>query len=256
MYCVLSPAKTLRSECDYQGVTSELQFAKETAGLARLLKKMTAKDLSKLMSISDKLAKLNYERYQSFQTQAKAPSSALPAAFLFQGDVYRHLDVDSLTQAEVTRLQKNVGILSGLYGLLRPLDLCQPYRLEMGTALPNPAGKDLYPYWRDKVTQAINDHMKKTKSKLFVNLASKEYASVICFKELSHPIIDIDFKTNKAGVLKTIGLQAKRARGAMARFIVQQRCETAKDLSEFHDLGFRFRKALSTDAKLVFVKGA
>lgn len=254
LYAVVSPAKKLAEDIEFSGDCGQPQFKKETAGLIKILKDYTPAKLASLMHISDKLAHLNYVRYQEFKPSSYTAKNATPAVLLFQGDVYQGMQAETFNKTQIQFCQKTLGILSGLYGLLRPLDLIQPYRLEMGTKLKNPVGADLYAYWRELVTDAINTHMQSIKAKFLINLASDEYFSVIDKNALNYPIIKVDFKENKNDKLKTIGLFAKRARGAMVRYMVENRCKTVESLQSFDLLDYQFNKSLSTDSKLVFVR--
>jgi uncharacterized protein len=254
MFAVISPAKKLAEHCDYQGTTSHIRFANETAQLVKQLKQCSAKQLANLMGLSDKLAQLNQQRYQDFKPRSYTSNNAIPAVYLFQGDVYRYLDVATLTTKQQQRLQQRVGILSGLYGLLQPLDLIQAYRLEMGTQLANSAGENLYALWRPLITAALNEILSNSKDGFLINLASKEYFSAIDTSQLDGTVIDIDFKDKKNGQLKTIGINAKRARGAMVRYLIQNNCQAPEDLCDFTELDYCFSKKLSTEHRLVFVR--
>ncbi|WP_417858900.1 peroxide stress protein YaaA, partial [Xanthomarina gelatinilytica] len=209
MKLVLSPAKSLDFESKLPTTkTSEGQFLSDSERINKLLKKKSAKSLSKLMSISDDLAQLNYQRNQEWQLPF-TKDNARPAVYAFNGDVYRGLDVYTLDTKNIDKLQDTVRILSGLYGVLKPLDLIQPYRLEMGTKLSIGKNKNLYEFWKKKVTKALNEELED--NELFLNLASNEYFKAIDSKTLKVPVIEIDFKELKNGDYKTIGIYAKLA---------------------------------------------
>jgi cytoplasmic iron level regulating protein YaaA (DUF328/UPF0246 family) len=254
LYAVISPAKKLAPTAEYNGATTQIAFKSQTKTLVNILKDASPDKLASLMRLSEKLAYLNFMRYQDFNASQYSCKNAYPAILLFQGDVYQGMQADSFTPQELTFCEKSLGILSGLYGVLSPLDLIQPYRLEMGTKLANPVGKNLYEFWREAVTTEINQRMKNVKAKYLINLASDEYFSVIDPKQLAKPIIKIDFKENQDGKLKTIGIHAKRARGAMVQFIVQERCKTLEGLQAFDGLGYCFDNQRSDGEALVFVR--
>jgi cytoplasmic iron level regulating protein YaaA (DUF328/UPF0246 family) len=204
-----------------------------------------------LMHISSNLGQLNYERNQDWAVPFTA-QNARPAIYAFSGDVYRGLDSYTIEESKIETLQNSVRIISGLYGLLKPLDLVQPYRLEMGTKFPVGKSKNLYEFWRQKVTTALNNELKE--GELFVNLASQEYFKAIDVKVLKVPVIHVDFKEFKNGQYKTIAIFAKLARGYMTRYIIENAVETAEDLKTFTTDGYAFDANLSTDTKLVFTR--
>jgi len=205
------------------------------------------------MKISDKLAGLNAARFQEWQRPFNE-DNARPAMFAFNGDVYTGLDAASLNSEAIDTAQKQLRILSGLYGVLRPLDLMQPYRLEMGTKLDNPKGKNLYEYWGDTITQTLNDDLAELGSSTLVNLASNEYFSAVKPKELNADVITPVFKDEKNGQYKVISFYAKKARGLMARFILNQKPKSVSDLKEFDANGYSFNEAMSSDKQLVFCR--
>lgn len=252
MKLVLSPAKSLDFESKLPTTkTSEGQFLSDSERINKLLKKKSAKSLSKLMSISDDLAQLNYQRNQEWQLPF-TKDNARPAVYAFNGDVYRGLDVYTLDTKNIDKLQDTVRILSGLYGVLKPLDLIQPYRLEMGTKLSIGKNKNLYEFWKKKVTKALNEELED--NELFLNLASNEYFKVIDSKTLKVPVIDIDFKELKNGEYKTIGIFAKLARGLMARYIIDTNAKTLEDIKGFNLENYRFHEQLSKENRLVFTR--
>ena len=252
MKLVLSPAKSLDFESKLPTTkTSEGQFLSESERINKLLKKKSARSLSKLMSISPALGQLNYERNQEWQLPF-TKDNARPAVYAFNGDVYRGLDVYTLDAKKIDTLQDTVRILSGLYGVLKPLDLMQAYRLEMGTKLPIGKNKNLYEFWKKKVTKALNDELED--NELFLNLASNEYFKAIDTKTLKVPVINIDFKELKNGEYKTIGIFAKLARGLMARYIIDSNAKTIEDIKGFNLENYRFHEQLSKENSLVFTR--
>ncbi|MCX7547619.1 peroxide stress protein YaaA [Xanthomarina sp. F1114] len=252
MKLVLSPAKSLDFESKLPTTkSSESQFLSDSERIQKVLKKKSAKSLSKLMNISDNLAHLNYERNQDWQLPF-TKENARPAIYTFNGDVYRGLDVYSLDVKKLDKLQDTVRILSGLYGVLKPLDLMQAYRLEMGTKLPVGKNKNLYEFWKKKVTKALNDELED--NEFFLNLASNEYFKAIDTKTLKVPVIDIDFKELKNGEYKTIGIYAKLARGLMTRYIIDTNAKTLDDIKGFNLENYRFHGQLSKENTLVFTR--
>ena len=252
MKLVISPAKSLNYESALPTTSStDNIFLSEAQQLNRLLKKKSVKALSELMHISPNLGQLNYERYQEWSPPFTA-ENARPAIYAFSGDVYRGIDAYSIPVSKLDILQHSVRIISGLYGLLKPLDLMQPYRLEMGTKLSVGKSKNLYEFWRKKVTTALNKELEE--GELFVNLASQEYFKAIDVKTLKVPVIHVDFKEFKNGQYKTIAIFAKLARGYMTRHIIDNVVETVEGLKTFTTDGYAFDANLSTDTKLVFTR--
>ena len=253
MLIVVSPAKSLNLEPVEQSNISKPRFMKETKELVGVMQDKSEKDLKKLMSISDKLATLNLQRYQSFKFPINKKNSK-PCVFSFDGDVYRGLDISQLDQEDIEYAQAHFRILSGLYGLLRPLDLIQPYRLEMGTKLAFNGFKNLYDYWDVKISKMINKDMKENGDKYLVNLASNEYFKSINLSQLKAPIIQIHFKERRDGQLKIISFSAKKARGMMSRYIIKNRIRDVEDLKGFMEADYIYEKDLSTEHELVFVR--
>ena len=252
MKLVISPAKSLNYESALPTTLStDSRFLDEAQQLNKLLKKKSPKALSELMRISPNLGQLNYERNQDWATPFTA-ENARPAIYAFSGDVYRGLDAYTIPTSKLETLQNSVRIISGLYGLLNPLDLVQPYRLEMGTKLPVGKAKNLYEFWRKKLTTALNEELKE--GELFVNLASQEYFKAIDVKALKVPVIHIDFKEFKNGQYKTIAIFAKLARGFMTRHIINNAVDAVDGLKTFTTDGYAFDANLSTDTKLVFTR--
>tara|TARA_B110000967_G_C18876203_1_gene558428 strand:- start:63 stop:821 length:759 start_codon:yes stop_codon:yes gene_type:complete len=252
MKLVISPAKSLNYESELPtSLNTQSCFLSEAQQLNSLLKKKSAKTLSELMHISPNLGQLNYERNQEWATPFTS-KNARPAIYAFNGDVYRGIDAYTIPESKLETLQDSVRIISGLYGLLKPLDLVQPYRLEMGTKFPVGKSKNLYEFWRKKVTTALNEELKD--DELFVNLASQEYFKAIDIKVLKVPVIHIDFKEFKNGQYKTIAIFAKRARGYMTRHILENAVESIEGLKTFTTEGYAYDANLSTATKLVFTR--
>ena len=252
MKLVLSPAKSLDYKTDLSTTqNSEAVFLKEAERLNKLLKKKSAKSLSKLMSISDNLGQLNYERNQEWQLPFKTENSR-QALYAFSGDVYRGLDSYSIAEDKLETVQNTVRIISGLYGVLKPMDLMMPYRLEMGTRMPVGKNKNLYAFWQQKVTKALNDELED--GELFLNLASNEYFKAIDKKALKAPLVNASFKDLKNGEYKTIMTFAKLARGYMARYVIDTNAQTLDDIKNFNYEGYGFSENLSSGNELVFIR--
>lgn len=228
MLCILSPSKTLNERIIYTGNISTPTFAQETQTLITLLKQHKSDDLRRLMDISEAIAQLNTSRYQHWET-----AQSFSALHLFKGDVYNAMDAEHYDTATLTFAQSHLRILSGLYGLLRPLDAIKPYRLEMGIKLANSQGKDLYHFWGDSITHAINNALEESGSNILINLASQEYFKTVRPKALNGTIIQCDFRVKKQGKIRTIGLFAKRARGAMAHHILTNKITNPQDILTF-----------------------
>jgi uncharacterized protein len=255
LYALLSPAKKLDFAPAPAGLKATAPELLTTAKpLIKRVKSYAASDIKRLMDLSDKLATLNFERFQAFDL-ANA-TGAKPAIYAFNGDVYLGFDAKSLPAADITYAQKHIGILSGLYGLLRPLDAIQPYRLEMGTAVDTDAGEDLYDYWRAAITKHLNTIIGDTKGATIINLASEEYWSAVDAKALKAPVIQCVFKEIKNGKATIVSFLAKKARGMMARYIVENRVETPKGLQGFASGGYRYDPKASDDKHYVFARKA
>lgn len=252
MKIVISPAKSLNFEKVVPTNTyTEPQFLKEASTIQNTLKKKKPIELSSLMAISDKLAALNWQRNQEWQTPF-TPENARQAVYAFDGDVYSGLDAYTLSDDKLAVLQNKLRILSGLYGLLKPLDLMQAYRLEMGTAIAIGKNKNLYEFWKKTITHSLNEEL--ATDELFVNLASNEYFSAIDTKLLKVPVITPEFKDFKDGKLKMISFFAKKARGMMVRYILDTNAETMNDLKGFNYEGYSFDANLSKGNSLVFTR--
>ena len=254
MLALISPAKKLDYESDWHGdAFSQPDFLDQSQILIDRLKSLSAIEIQSLMKLSDKLGELNYSRYRNYSTPF-TPANARPAIYAFRGDTYIGLDADSLSSAEMNFAQEHLRILSGLYGLLRPIDLMQAYRLEMGTKLTNPRGEDLYDFWGDSPTIACNKALKYHKDNSVISLASNEYIKAINPKQLDGAFITCHFKELKDGAPKTIGLFAKRARGMMARYMIQNRIENPSELKNFNIHGYEYIKTMSDDSNYVFLR--
>ena len=252
MKIVISPAKSLNFEKELPTMQfTQPSLLKESKKVHAVLKQKSPAELSQLMAISDKLADLNWQRNKAWKTPFNS-SNARPAVYAFDGDVYTGLDAYSIPMEKLDVLQERLRILSGLYGVLKPLDLMQAYRLEMGTKLPIGESNNLYDFWKSMVTTSLNKELKK--GELFVNLASNEYFSVIDAKALKVPVITPDFKDYKDGKLKMISFFAKKARGMMVRYIIDTNAETIDDLKGFNYDGYQFDANLSKGNNLVFTR--
>ncbi|MBI6119958.1 peroxide stress protein YaaA [Salegentibacter maritimus] len=238
MKIVVSPAKSLDYESKLPTTRgTQPAFLETTAKLNRQMSRMTKNEISKLMSISDKLADLNYTRYQDFKEEHNKKNSR-PAVYAFNGDVYAGLDAYSIPTEKLDQLQDSLRILSGLYGILKPLDLIQPYRLEMGTSVGIERKDSLYEVWQSKITELLNNEMET--DELFINLASNEYFKAIDTKKLKAEVISPVFKDFKNGKLKIISFYAKKARGAMVRYIIDKDVHNLEELKGFDYMDYRF----------------
>ena len=254
MLAIISPAKTL----DYNSPAptrkhTEPQFLEDSSELIDELREFAPPDVADLMGISSKLAELNVERYATWRTPFTR-RNARQAILAFKGDVYLGLDAYSYTERDFTWAQKHVRILSGLHGLLKPLDLIQPYRLEMGTRLKNGRGSDLYEFWGDKVTDALNGAVAAQKQPLLINLASNEYFNVLDAGRIDARIVTPTFRDLKNGRYKFLSFFAKKARGLMTSYIVRNRVSTLKALRAFDWQGYRFSKEQSRADEWVFLR--
>lgn len=252
MKIVISPAKSLEFEKALPTTQfSEALFLKESKKVQQVLKQINPTGLSSLMSISEKLADLNWQRNQQWKTPFNA-ENARPAVYTFDGDVYAGLNAYELAPEKIDLLQERLRILSGLYGLLKPLDLIQAYRLEMGTKMAVGESKNLYEFWKPTITKALNKEL--ADDELFVNLASTEYFSAVDVKSLKVPVITPEFKDYKNGKLKIISFFAKKARGMMVRYIIDTNAETLEDLKGFNYDGYQFDANLSKGTNLIFTR--
>ncbi|OTG91870.1 peroxide stress protein YaaA [Acinetobacter sp. ANC 3813] len=252
MLALISPAKTLDYESalptDKHTLPRLLDHSQELIDVSR---KLSASDIASLMSVSEKIAHLNAGRFRDWHSDFNF-SNARQALFAFKGDVYTGLDVYSLNDQQIEYAQKHLRMLSGLYGLLRPLDLMMPYRLEMGTKLKNLRGHNLYEFWGDEITQMINHDLEASNSELLVNIASEEYYKSVKESKIKAKIIKPVFLDQKNGKYKVISFYAKKARGLMARYILENKIEHAEDLKAFNTDGYYFDANSSLKGELVF----
>ena len=254
MLLIISPAKKLDfSQVEIKNNLSKPIFHKEASVLANVASNLSKSELGQLMSISEKLAELNFNRFQNFQTNPDELSSKA-AAFAFNGDTYNGLNINELSELDLEFSQKHLRILSGLYGLLRPLDIIQPYRLEMGSQLKNKKGDNLYHYWSDTVSKHINLDIKNFKNQKIINLASLEYSKVINNKIVNADIVNPQFLEEKNGNLKNISFFSKKARGSMARFIIKNKILDQSEIKNFDYDRYEFNSSLSSELKPVFTR--
>ncbi|RGP54642.1 peroxide stress protein YaaA [Pseudomonas abyssi] len=254
MLMVISPAKTL--DYDTPPVieqSTQPRFVEHSVELIEVLREKSPQEIAKLMSLSDKLASLNVARYGSWERES-TPQNAKQALLAFKGDVYTGLNAEDFNADDFAFAQQHLRMLSGLYGLLRPLDLMQPYRLEMGTKLSNPRGKDLYTFWGERISQWLNDDLAAQGDQVLLNLASQEYFGAVKPKALNARVIDTVFKDRKNGQYKIISFYAKKARGLMARYVIKERLQDPEGLKDFNLDGYRFDAASSSDNQLVFLR--
>lgn len=254
MITVLSPSKTLDYDTPPQTPEfTEPAFMDDTRELASVLRDYSSKKLQKLMSISEKLGDLNHERYQNFETPF-SPANAKQALLAFKGDVYRDFELDEYSDADFQYAQDHVRILSGLYGVLRPLDLMQPYRLEMGTKLETERGDRLYKFWGSKIAENLNEALKAQADEVLLNLASNEYFDSIDRDALDARVVDVSFLENRKGKWKTITFNLKRARGTMTNWIVRNRVDDPEQVKQFAEDRYYFDKERSSDNTIVFLR--
>ena len=250
MLIVISPAKTLDYSTPSISDYTLPDFTSDVKSLVNVMKKKSASEISQLMHISDNLASLNEERYKTFK-QTFSPENSKQALLAFKGDVYTKIDVDSYSKEDFDFAQDHLRILSGLYGLLKPLDLIQPYRLEMGTKLVTKKGSNLYDYWGSKIAKALNE---VAQGKTLINLASQEYFKAVDTKVLKSEVITIHFKEYKNGTYQIIGLFAKQARGMMTNFAIKEKITNPEQLKTFHEGGYEYAEGLSSSKEWVFVR--
>ncbi|MFW6043216.1 MAG: peroxide stress protein YaaA [Marinilabiliaceae bacterium] len=255
MIAILSPAKKLdfKKPLPFDPPKTNIRFPDEARQLVHQLRHYSPKELINLMNISQNLANLNAERFHQWHWPYDEKEGR-PAVFAFNGEAYNGLDAYSLTPDQTDAAQNNLRILSGLYGLLRPLDLVLPYRLEMGTKLENEKGKDLYHFWNNKITEALNKDLREGNHTALINLASQEYFKAIDPQKIEVPVVTPVFKENKNGTYKIISVYAKKARGMMVRFIVQNGLTNPEDLKAFDMDGYHFNNDLSQGDDWVFTR--
>ena len=253
MKILISPSKTLNfdtdTNCDFN---TNCRLIDHTNELHKILINFSKSDLKELMSVSDKIAELNYNRFKNWEDPSISNSSK-QAIFAFKGDVYSGLDAESISENKFDFLQNNLRIISGFYGLIRPFDKILPYRLEMGTKLENPKGKNLYQFWGDKITDLLNQDLEE-KNNYVINLASDEYFKSIVTKKLHNKIVTPQFKELKNGSYKTIAIYAKKARGLMSRFIIDNEIQNPNNLKNFNNEGYSFDSNLSDDFNYIFTR--
>ena len=254
MIIIISPAKRLNFDTDTLRKNSTPLFLKDANRLITQLRKLSATELQKLMSVSEKIAGLNADRFKLWD-QSTTSKKAKQALLAFCGDVYLGLDAATFEAQDFDFAQQHLRILSGLYGVLKPLDMIQPYRLEMGTRFNNDRGDNLYDFWGQRITKMINSELREMSHIALINLASAEYFRSIIPKQMATPIITPIFKENKNGIYKVISFTAKRARGMMARYIIKKRITTPEPLKQFREDDYLYRDTLSTATQWVFTRG-
>lgn len=253
MIVLLSPAKTLDYSESTLGTHTAPRLLKDSRKLIKILKKKTVVDIKKLMKVSDNIANLNVERFQQFTTPF-TPTNAKQSVLAFKGDVYQGLEAETFEEAEHEFAQAHLRILSGLYGLLKPKDLMQPYRLEMGTKLQNGSFKNLYEFWDNRITKLINKDLKATEGDCIINLASKEYFRSVKTDQLKGKLIHIHFREKRGDIFKVIAFNAKKARGAMAKQIVNYKIIDPAYLKSLEVNGYIFDETKSDDTNYTFIK--
>lgn len=258
MLTILSPSKTQNFSDDQpkavQQLSSEPALLAASEVLVKELKKKSINDIAQLMDVSQNIATLTYNRYRDFSTPFTI-RNAKQALLAFKGDVYTDIAVDQYTKEDFEFAQQHLCILSGLYGLLKPMDLIQPYRLEMKTPLKNPKGKDLYQFWGDQITDQLNRWLEGQSQKIVINLASNEYFRVLNVKKMQGEIITPVFKEETGGTYKTIAIHAKRARGMMANYIIRHRIDDPESIKGFAEAGYLYSESHSKDNEWTFIRG-
>ena len=257
MIAVISPAKTLDFETPTPvDETTKPKFLSDANALARRLKDLSAEQLCELMGVSAKLGELNYMRYRDWESAPKPARSARSrqAVFAFKGDVYAGLDVASLSRDDLDFAQDHLRMLSGLYGVLRPFDLMQAYRLEMGTSFKTDKGDNLYQYWGGRITKSLNEDLGRDGEPVLVNLASQEYFGAVRPKDIKARVITPVFKERRNGALKIISFNAKKARGMMSRHLIQERLDDPEGLKSFDAAGYRYHPDGSSGDEWLFVR--
>jgi cytoplasmic iron level regulating protein YaaA (DUF328/UPF0246 family) len=250
MISIISPAKSMNfSSGNLSQDSSSLKESEKTGKILEELKSCSKEDIKKMMSVSDKIAQLNYERYQHYKNL-----DSKQALFAYDGDVYNNMDKEKMTADMLDFAQSHVRIISGLYGLLKPLDRIRPYRLEMSVKLPGLAPDGLDRYWKEDITKQINEELSGHEYKFLINVASKEYSSAICRKSLQFPMIDIHFLETRNGELKNIAINSKRARGMIAGYIIKHKIDNPENLKQFEEFGYVFNQKKSTENAYYFIK--
>ncbi|MGB5276525.1 MAG: peroxide stress protein YaaA [Gammaproteobacteria bacterium] len=254
MLITLSPSKGQDFDSPSPSNTySKPESLKDSELLIKELRKYKRQDIQQLMAVSENIAQLNAERFKSFKTPFTT-KNAKQAIFAFKGDVYSGIEIEEYREADLHYAQDHLRILSGLYGCLRPLDLIQPYRLEMKTRLTNTRGENLYQFWGDSITDTLNKQLEKQKAPVLVNLASNEYFKSVKPKKLKGRLLNINFKETRDGKTRIVAIFAKRARGMMADYILRNRIEKPEQIKKFNQGGYRFSRELSDDKQWTFVR--
>ena len=253
MIVLISPAKTLDFDINAPFESTQPRLKKYAKELIEVLRTKDVADIQSLMSLSEKLAVLNVERYHGFRPIHSSKNSK-PALFAFKGDVYLGMDAPSMSEASIMYAQTHLRILSGLYGILKPLDLIQPYRLEMGTKLEHGEYSNLYQYWGDTIVKLLHKDLKEQGDKIIINLASQEYFKSVDRKSFKAKVINVEFLDYHNGEFKIISFFAKKARGLMSRFIMDNQINQVERLHEFHSEGYIFDQKMSTEDNLVFTR--
>ena len=253
MIVLISPAKTLDFESTDQLEYSIPRLLDKSESLVKELRKKSARSLKKLMSVSDKIAELNVERFNNYQTPFNL-ENAKQAGLAFKGDVYLGLQAEDFSAEDWRFAQSHLRILSGLYGLLKPLDLIQPYRLEMGTPLKKGRKKNLYEFWGDQITKVVNTDLEESQSQLILNLASKEYFRSVKPSLLEGRLVTVNFKENRNGEYKVISFNAKKARGVLSRLIIKDKVKDLETVKSFNVDGYEYREEMSTESEFLFTK--
>ncbi len=253
MLVILSPSKTISTDSPIRGRSTIPEFLDKSEKLIAKLKQLNREQLSKLMGISPKLAQLNFERFQQWNLPF-TPENAYQAVFAFKGEVFTGLEAETLTDEELMFAQEHLAILSGLYGVLRPLDLIQPYRLEMGTKAALAGKKSLYAFWRESITESLQKALDSQNDNILINLASNEYYKSINVKNLKARVITPEFKESKGEAFKMVTIYTKKARGLMTRFIIQNKLKNPEQLKFFDADGYYYNESLSSENKFVFTR--
>lgn len=257
MLIVISPSKSQDfsdQEFNVKNIPkTEPELLEDSKVLINELKQKSPEDIARLMDLSENLATLNYSRYQNFSPPF-TERNAKPALFAFQGDVYTDIEIDQYSEEDFEFAQDHLRIISGLYGLLKPLDLIQPYRLEMKIKLNTPDSNDLYEFWGDKITRLLNENLAAINAKALINLASNEYFKAIDQKKLQGKVITPEFKEFKQGQYKVVAVYAKRARGMMTNFIIKNKITDPEQIKTFNEAGYEYHENMSTDDKWVFIR--
>ncbi|MDB2414547.1 peroxide stress protein YaaA [Rickettsiales bacterium] len=253
MHIIISPSKAMDFKTPYKGNIETPRFLDQTQDLIKIMRKKSRGQLVQLMGISDSLAKLNHDRYKNFAREFTQENSH-PAILAFKGNVYDGLKAEYFSKSQLQYAQKHLKILSGLYGLLRPMDWIQPYRLEMGTKLQTPAGENLYDFWENKLSDMLASDMNENSDSILINLASNEYNKAVKLKKFKYEVITPTFKEFKNGKYKMIMVYVKKARGMMARYIIENKIDDLKLLKKFNIDGYRYNEELSKGNDWVFTR--